>query len=188
LDKYIFSDPEISGQSLVGREGLQQLIRLAKTSPRPFDGVIIDDTSRLGRYSPDVLKQVDILENYGVFVYFAALRLDSRDPGFRQVLTIYAMMDEQHVAQLAQKVHRGQKGRALKGYVHEYVNHTKKEYARGDVHENRAECCHLTHKSATWARILTLSSVTLPIGLQSWTHTFANEPQECPLSAQKVLE
>jgi hypothetical protein len=28
----------------------------------------------------------------------------------------------------------------LKGYVHEFVNHTKKEYARGDVHENRAEC------------------------------------------------
>src|SRR5215468_8185966 len=26
--------------------------------------------------------------------------------------------------------------RALKGYVHEYVNHTKKEYARGEVHEN----------------------------------------------------
>jgi transposase-like protein len=30
--------------------------------------------------------------------------------------------------------------RALTGYLHEYVNHTKKEYARGDVHENRAEC------------------------------------------------
>jgi transposase len=30
--------------------------------------------------------------------------------------------------------------RALKGYGHAYVNHTKKEYARGDVHENRAEC------------------------------------------------
>ena len=30
--------------------------------------------------------------------------------------------------------------RALTGYVHEFVNHTKKEYARGDVHENRAEC------------------------------------------------
>jgi hypothetical protein len=24
--------------------------------------------------------------------------------------------------------------------VHDYVNHTKKEYARGEVHENRAEC------------------------------------------------
>ena len=30
--------------------------------------------------------------------------------------------------------------RALTGYLHAYVNHTKKEYARGDVHENRAEC------------------------------------------------
>ncbi len=30
--------------------------------------------------------------------------------------------------------------RAVTGYVHDYVNHTKKEYARGDVHENRAEC------------------------------------------------
>jgi transposase-like protein len=29
--------------------------------------------------------------------------------------------------------------RALKGYVHEFVNHTQKEYARGEVHENRAE-------------------------------------------------
>jgi transposase-like protein len=30
--------------------------------------------------------------------------------------------------------------RALQGYVHEFVNHTKKEYARGEIHENRAEC------------------------------------------------
>ena len=29
---------------------------------------------------------------------------------------------------------------ALKGYWHAFVNHTKKEYARGDVHEHRAEC------------------------------------------------
>jgi transposase-like protein len=29
---------------------------------------------------------------------------------------------------------------ALKGYLHEFVNHTRKDYARGDVHENRAEC------------------------------------------------
>ena len=30
--------------------------------------------------------------------------------------------------------------RALKGYLHAFVNHTQKEYARGEVHENRAEC------------------------------------------------
>ena len=30
--------------------------------------------------------------------------------------------------------------RAVKGYVHEFVNHTQKAYARGEVHEHRAEC------------------------------------------------
>jgi hypothetical protein len=30
--------------------------------------------------------------------------------------------------------------RAVKGSMHAFVHHTQKEYARGDVHENRAEC------------------------------------------------
>jgi hypothetical protein len=30
--------------------------------------------------------------------------------------------------------------RALKGDVHAFVHHTQNEYARGDVHEHRAEC------------------------------------------------
>jgi len=30
--------------------------------------------------------------------------------------------------------------RGVRGYLHEFVNHTQKEYARGEVHENRAEC------------------------------------------------
>jgi transposase-like protein len=30
--------------------------------------------------------------------------------------------------------------RALQGYVHAFVHHTKQAYARGDVHEHRAEC------------------------------------------------
>ena len=36
--------------------------------------------------------------------------------------------------------HSASSYRAVKGYVHAFVNHTQKEYARGDVHENRAEC------------------------------------------------
>jgi hypothetical protein len=30
--------------------------------------------------------------------------------------------------------------RLITGYAHDSVNHTKKEYARGEVHENRVEC------------------------------------------------
>jgi transposase-like protein len=51
--------------------------------------------------------------------------------------------------------------RALKGYEHNYVNHTKKEYARGDVHENRAECLFSLLKS--YLRVFRgLSKTTLP--------------------------
>jgi hypothetical protein len=31
-------------------------------------------------------------------------------------------------------------GEIVKGYLRACVNHTQKAYARGDVHENRAEC------------------------------------------------
>jgi hypothetical protein len=37
--------------------------------------------------------------------------------------------------------------RLITGYEHDSVNHTKKEYARGDVHENRAECLFSLLKS-----------------------------------------
>src|SRR5216684_3786589 len=59
LDQFIRFDSEITGQSLAGRDGLNELVRLAKMVPRPFDGILIDDTSRFGRYLPDVLKLSD---------------------------------------------------------------------------------------------------------------------------------
>src|SRR5262245_61996755 len=51
--------------------------------------------------------------------------------------------------------------RALKGYMHDYVNHTRKEYARGEVHENRAECLFSLLKP--YLRVFRgLSKTTLP--------------------------
>jgi transposase-like protein len=38
--------------------------------------------------------------------------------------------------------------RLITGYAHDAVNHTKKEYAREDVHENRAECLFSLLKSS----------------------------------------
>jgi hypothetical protein len=49
----------------------------------------------------------------------------------------------------------------LKGYGHEYVNHTRKEYARGEVHENRAECLFSLPKP--YLRVFRgISKITLP--------------------------
>src|SRR6266446_9460983 len=51
--------------------------------------------------------------------------------------------------------------RALKGYMHEFVNHTQKEYARGEVYENRAECLFSLLKP--YLRVFRgLSKVNLP--------------------------
>ena len=51
--------------------------------------------------------------------------------------------------------------RLITGYAHDSVNHTKKEYARGDVHENRAECLFSLLKS--YLRVFRgVSKTTLP--------------------------
>src|SRR5499426_1492411 len=64
--------------------------------------------------------------------------------------------------------------RALTGYLHEYVNHTKKEYARGDGHENRAECLFSLLKP--YLRVFRgVSKINLPgyIGFFQFLRNFA---------------
>ena len=118
LDDYIRSDPEMTGRTLLGREGLAELIRLAKQRPRPFDCVLIDDTSRLGRYLPDVLRVCDEFKRLGLFVYFASDGLDSRDEeNFRLVHLVKSYGDERYVKDLGKKIHRGQEGRVRNGYI-----------------------------------------------------------------------
>ena len=57
----------------------------------------------------------DKLRYNGVFIYAVAQRLDCRERTSRPFLTLHGMMDEQFLVQLAEKVHRGQEGRALNG-------------------------------------------------------------------------
>jgi transposase-like protein len=78
--------------------------------------------------------------------------------------------------------------RAVKGYLHEFVNHTQKEYARGDVHENRAECLFSLLKP--YLRVFRgLSKLNLPgyVGffqfLRNFRHLNAFEQAELILQA-----
>jgi hypothetical protein len=76
----------------------------------------------------------------------------------------------------------------LKGYVHEFVNHTQQDYAPGDVHENRAECLFSLLKP--YLRVFRgLSKINLPGSLgffQFWwnvRHQKAFEQAEMNLPA-----
>jgi site-specific DNA recombinase len=117
LPGYVRADQAISGAALFGRDALNSLIADAKKSPRPFDYIVIDDTSRLGRNLSDVLKISDILKHCGVYLYFASQRLDSSDQNFRQLQIMNGMIDEQYLQGLSEKVKRGQRGRVLNGFI-----------------------------------------------------------------------
>jgi len=108
-------DEARSAATVAGRDALHALMVAAKTKPKPFDCLLVDDTSRLARYLPDVLSMNDILLYHGVFIYAVAQRLDCREKASRPLLTLHGMMDEQFLVSLGEKVHRGQEGRTLKG-------------------------------------------------------------------------
>jgi DNA invertase Pin-like site-specific DNA recombinase len=116
VEDWVVADREVSGRSLVGRDALASLKEAAKRKVRPFDCVIIDDTSRLGRNVPDVLKLAEVFEHHEVSLQFVSPPLNSRDPNFRMLLIFKAIMDEQYSTGLADKVWRGLEGRVLKGY------------------------------------------------------------------------
>lgn len=116
-DDYVLYDQAISAASLAGRDALQKLIAAAKERPRPFDRLLIDDTSRLARNIEDSLRVVKILEFNGVHVVAVSQGIDSQNKSARQFLTLHGMMDEQFLVGLADKVHRGQEGRVLQGMV-----------------------------------------------------------------------
>jgi DNA invertase Pin-like site-specific DNA recombinase len=117
LGEFIRSDEATSGQSLAGRDGLDELVKLAEQPNCPFDGILIDDTSRIGRNLSDTLPLSDRLKFANVFLYFVNRRLDSRDPNFRTLFISYGQQDEMYSAGVGEKVHRGQKGQVLAGHV-----------------------------------------------------------------------
>jgi DNA invertase Pin-like site-specific DNA recombinase len=114
VEEFVRFDEAKSAATLAGRDALSFLLSAAKSKPSAFDCLLVDDTSRLARYLPDVLSMNDRLRYYGVFIYAVAQRLDCREKTSRPLLTLHGMMDEQFLVSLAEKVHRGQEGRALK--------------------------------------------------------------------------
>jgi len=117
IDEYVVIDQAKTGQVLLGRDGLERLVELSEQNPRPFDGILMDDTSRLGRNLSDTLPITDRLRYEGVFLFFVSNDLDSSDRKFPPQYIQQGQQDEQYSVGLGEKVHRGQRGRVLKGFV-----------------------------------------------------------------------
>jgi site-specific DNA recombinase len=115
LDQHIYSDEAISGAS-TEREGLQKLLAAAGAPIRPFDCILIDDTSRLTRKLADALNLYERLTFAGVRVVAVSQGVDSESSQAELLIGVHGLIDAVYWRELGQKTHRGLQGLALRGF------------------------------------------------------------------------
>jgi site-specific DNA recombinase len=116
LEDQCYTDAAKTGTSKHKREGFQALLKALEKKPKPFDYVLIDDTSRCSRKPQDIMDFVDLARYHNIGVRFVAQNLDTSNPQFDMMLQIHAMFDKQYIDRLSVKCFEGQKGRVLEGY------------------------------------------------------------------------
>ena len=87
LEEFAEVDEGNSGSTLGGRTGLRTLIALAECRLRPFDVILLSDSSRLGRNLTDVFSTIEKLRNHGVAIYVAGLGIVSDSEPFCHLAT-----------------------------------------------------------------------------------------------------
>lgn len=117
LENHIYADRAVSGASLNGRLQLSRLLDVVSTKPRPFDYVLVDDTSRLSRGRLEQGQIIEELKQNDVYVYFVSQNIDSRDEQAEDViLPIHGIVDTLYLKELATKTKRGMEGAVLNGH------------------------------------------------------------------------
>jgi site-specific DNA recombinase len=78
-EDFIRSDHSASGLSFQSREGLKSLLEAAALNPRPFDCIVMKETSRLARNLAITFKLTEQFKSFGVSLYFIAQQLDTHE-------------------------------------------------------------------------------------------------------------
>jgi DNA invertase Pin-like site-specific DNA recombinase len=106
LDEHVYMDEGLSGVGM-DRPSLQQLLRTALSPEKPFDVILVDDTSRLSRSTESVLLIYRKLNFAGLQLISVSQGIDSRQEQAETLLTIHGLIDGSYVRELAKKTHRG---------------------------------------------------------------------------------
>jgi DNA invertase Pin-like site-specific DNA recombinase len=113
-EDFVRIDRGQSGTSMQGRNGLNELIALAATKPRPFDKLICASTDRVARNWTIVSTIIDTLTYNGVSLHFASHGLDTSDPQFRMTFCCLSQQDEAASKLHGERVRRGKLGSKLR--------------------------------------------------------------------------
>jgi DNA invertase Pin-like site-specific DNA recombinase len=91
------------------------MMEAAVSVPRPFDVVLVDDSSRLSRSLSDAIRIFERLNFAGVRVVAVSQGIDSQNEQADVLVTVHGLMDSLYVKELAKKTHRGMEGKLLRG-------------------------------------------------------------------------
>ena len=115
LDHQVYADEALSGVG-ADRPGLTRIMEAAMSQPRPFDVVLVDDSSRLSRNISDAIRIFERLNFAGVRVVAVSQGIDSQNEQADVLVTVHGLMDSLYVKELAKKIHRGMEGNLLRGH------------------------------------------------------------------------
>lgn len=114
LEQHIYADEAISGAT-DDRSGLRRLLNAAKETPRPFDVILADDTSRVSRRLSDSLRIFEQLQFAGVRVIFPAQGIDTSNEQAELLVGVHGIVDSLYLKDLAKRTFRGVEQLALNG-------------------------------------------------------------------------
>src|SRR5215204_4929310 len=116
LKDHIYTDAAVSGSSINGRAGVQRLLSSAALNPRPFDVLLVDDSSRIARDIPDAIRVMQQLKFWGVRVIYISQGIDSDSDQADALVAVHGLIDSLYLKELAKKVKRGLAGQMDRGY------------------------------------------------------------------------
>lgn len=117
LQDHVYSDAAMSG-TISDRAGLQRLLVAAESKPRPFDVILVDDTSRLSRKMSDAFQFSDRLKFAGVRTVFVSQGFDSDSEQSDILMAVHGITDSEYIKGLSKKTFRGLEGRVLQHLHH----------------------------------------------------------------------
>jgi site-specific DNA recombinase len=115
--EHVYRDAGVSGASMEGRAGLEALLAGAGQQPRPFDIVLVDDTSRVARDIADAIRIMQRLTFWGIRVIYISQGIDSASEQADALVTVHGLIDSLYLKELAKKVSRGIRGQHARGYA-----------------------------------------------------------------------
>lgn len=114
-DDLVFIDGGISGRQTAHRDEFKRMISMAKTSPRPFDGILLWKFSRFARNREDSVVYKSMLrQKYGIDVISVSEPIAEGKMGIISEAIIEAM-DEFYSLNLSEEVRRGMSEKARRG-------------------------------------------------------------------------